>query len=94
MRTGDLVRFKARDLATEVGGHRDLDHKRYWWLAPSFCETNANEVYLLIEKNPRLYGADTIGMERPAIIMDSSTKTFLAVSQKQLKTVNSVRRPK
>lgn len=94
MRAGDLVRFKARDLATEVGGHRDLDHKRYWWLAPSFCEADTNDVYLLIEKNPRLYGADCDGLERPAILMDASTKRFIVVSTKQIKTVNSAHRPK
>jgi hypothetical protein len=94
MRTGDLVRFKARGAAFELGGHRYLDSKRHWWVASSYMLTNVNDVYVIIEKNPRTYGLELelTKEKNTVVIMDASTRQFLIVSTRQIKTVNSVQR--
>lgn len=94
MRAGDLVRFKARGAAFELGGHRYLDSTRHWWIASSYALTDVNDVYVVIEKNPKTYGLDLelTKEKNTAVIMDASTRQFLIVSQKQIKTVNSVQR--
>jgi len=96
MRPGDLVQFKVRGVVFELGGHRNLDQKRYWWISPKYQEMNLDEVYVVIENNPKLYGpeADRLKEERLAILIDSSTRKFLIASHRQIRTVNSVLRSK
>lgn len=100
MRTGDLVCFKNKlELrhALVLGGHRDFESRRYWWIDNKYYRAEPTEVWVLLEKNPKLYGieAPEIHQEKStAILMDLSTKRFLLVKQRQVELAKSVQRPK
>lgn len=97
MRAGDLVQFKAPRSVLEIGGHRYLDNKRHWWVDYSHhAEPSIDEVFVLIEKDPRLYGfeADRLKEAKPVIIVSSKTNRILVTSQKEIRTVGRVRPPK
>lgn len=96
MLTGDLVQVKSDSELIELGGHRYLDSKRYWWVSHiENSRTGSNEVYVVIEKNPRLYGPEAAQnrvnpFKRTAVIMDSSTRHFYFVPEREIKSINRV----
>jgi hypothetical protein len=97
MRPGDLVQFKAPRSVLEIGGHRYLDNKRHWWVDYAQpAEPTIDEVFVLIEKDPKLYGfeADRLKDVKPVIIVSSKTNRILVTSQKEIRIVGRVRTTK
>ena len=84
---------KTAPLLRELGGYRVLDQRKWWWTTIEHHESRPGEVFVVIDKQPAIYGdelVDHAGKKIETVVLtNSGLDRFFLASKKSVCVVKN-----